>query len=109
MTLARYRAPLIGAIALLGASIAPSACAPTVIPAGAPIATPHIDADTVVLDDGIRLPLRRWLPREVMPRAVILALHGFDDYGNAFELPATYWAEHGVRSEERRVGKECRL
>ena len=31
-----------------------------------------------------------------MPRAVVLALHGFNDYSYAFDLPATYWAEHGV-------------
>ncbi len=31
-----------------------------------------------------------------MPRAVVLALHGFNDYSVAFDLPATYWAEHGV-------------
>lgn len=49
-----------------------------------------------MLNDGVRLPLRRWLPDGETPCAIILALHGFNDYSNAFELPATYWAEHGV-------------
>src|SRR5260370_42715343 len=47
-----------------------------------------------IADDGARLPLRRWLPRGGV-KAVILALHGFGDYGHAFEMPAQAWAEHG--------------
>ena len=35
-------------------------------------------------DDGTRLPLRSWLP-DGPPKAVILALHGFNDYSNAFD------------------------
>ncbi len=39
--------------------------------------------------------LRAWLP-EGKPRAVILALHGFNDYSNAFDKPGKEWAKHGV-------------
>jgi len=35
------------------------------------------------MDDGRRLPLRRWGAPD-KARAVVLALHGFNDYGNAF-------------------------
>ena len=45
--------------------------------------------------DGARLPLRKWLPQGPV-RAVILALHGFNDYGNAFEMPAKVWAARGI-------------
>jgi alpha-beta hydrolase superfamily lysophospholipase len=49
------------------------------------------------MPDGMRLPLRRWLPADGgSPRAVILALHGFNDYSTAFETPAAEWAEHGL-------------
>ena len=96
MRLARHCAPLLGAIAFFGLVLALPGCAPTAIPAGEPIVAPRIEADAVVLDDGVRRPLHRWLPRGDAPRAVILALHGFNDYGKAFELPATHWAEHGV-------------
>lgn len=48
-----------------------------------------------IADDGTRLPLREWLPRDGV-RAVILALHGFGDYSNAFAMPAQVWAEHGI-------------
>jgi alpha-beta hydrolase superfamily lysophospholipase len=63
----------------------------------APIGTvaPALTSDALIMDDGARLPLRVWLP-EGKPRAVILALHGFNDYSNAFEGPATAWRKRGV-------------
>ena len=48
-----------------------------------------------IADDGARLPLRKWLPRDGV-KAVILALHGFGDYSHAFEVPAQLWAERGI-------------
>ncbi len=48
-----------------------------------------------ITDDGTRLPLRKWLPRDGV-KAVILALHGFGDYSHAFEMPAQVWAERGI-------------
>ena len=68
----------------LVASSAPAA------PAG-----PQLAAHEFVAADGTRLPLRVWLP-EGEVEAVILALHGFNDYSNAFEAPATALAFRGV-------------
>jgi acylglycerol lipase len=48
-----------------------------------------------IADDGTRLPLRKWLPRDGV-KAVILALHGFGDYSNAFAMPAQIWSERGI-------------
>src|SRR5712691_4135935 len=48
-----------------------------------------------ITDDGTRLPLRRWLPRDGV-KAVILALHGFGDYSHAFEMPARVWTSRGI-------------
>jgi alpha-beta hydrolase superfamily lysophospholipase len=45
--------------------------------------------------DGERLPMRKWLPRGEV-KAVILGLHGFNDYSNAFDIPAQEWAKQGV-------------
>jgi alpha-beta hydrolase superfamily lysophospholipase len=45
--------------------------------------------------DGARLPLRKWLPKGSVS-AVILALHGFGDYSNAFEMPAQVWRARGI-------------
>jgi acylglycerol lipase len=42
------------------------------------------------------LPRRAWLPDAEPPRAVILAIHGFNDYSNAFNDFGAYAAERGV-------------
>lgn len=42
----------------------------------------------------MRLPLRHW--DAPAPIAVIVALHGMSDYSNAFDMPATWWAENGI-------------
>jgi len=46
--------------------------------------------------DGAVLPLRRWLPAGAASTAVVVALHGFNDYSNFFEAPAAYLSNHGV-------------
>jgi acylglycerol lipase len=45
--------------------------------------------------DGARLPLRKWLPKGRVA-AVILALHGFNDYSDAFAMPAQVWVARGI-------------
>jgi alpha-beta hydrolase superfamily lysophospholipase len=56
---------------------------------------PQLQQDAVVSFDGARLPLKEWdAPGE--PWAVIVALHGMNDYANAFHLAAPWWAEQGV-------------
>ena len=60
---------------------------------------PHLTEASFIAADGQNLPLRKWLPRgngkgEV--KAVILALHGFNDYANAFDGPGEIWAEEGI-------------
>ncbi len=56
---------------------------------------PAFIGDSFLTTDGLRLPLRRWLPPG-RPKAVILALHGFNDYSHAFAMPAKIWAEAGI-------------
>jgi acylglycerol lipase len=52
-------------------------------------------ADTFYAADDAPLPYRSWLPRG-KPRAVIVAVHGFNDYSRAFIGTGTYFAKHGV-------------
>lgn len=77
------------ALGLLGA------CSPRLEPAGPAIQAPVLMDDKVVQADGTALPLRRWLPGTT-PRAVIVALHGFNDYARAFEKPGAYWATRSI-------------
>jgi alpha-beta hydrolase superfamily lysophospholipase len=72
-------------------------CAPERQYAGPAVEAPRIDAasDFVVTADNFALPLRQWLPHG-KPKAVILALHGMNDYSYAFEKPATEWEKLGI-------------
>lgn len=72
-----------------------AACAPLEFPAGPRTAPARLEPDAFVTADGARLPLRAWLP-EGDARAVVLALHGFNDYGSAFEAPAQVLVRHGI-------------
>lgn len=77
------------ALLLLSAAGAASlpGCAPRVIPAGPPVGQPALAEDALVMADGVRLPLRVWRPPEgVRPRAVVLALHGFNDHAGNFMI-----------------------
>ena len=73
-----------------------AACAPTVIPAGESVRVPLLSGDKYVAADGMALPLAVWNAENGPPRAVILGLHGFGDYRNAFEEPAAIWARDGI-------------
>lgn len=56
---------------------------------------PQFGASGFVAADGQVLPARKWLPQGAV-KAVILALHGINDYSNAFAIPAAEWASHGI-------------
>ena len=77
-------------------------CAPFHTPPGPPIAPPRLADSHLIMADGARLPLRRWGPQSPAaatagrPRAVVLALHGFNDYSKAFDGPARAFAKAGI-------------
>src|SRR5207244_9318160 len=60
-----------------------------------PSPQPRLTENGFIAADGAVLPLRKWLPKNEV-KAVILALHGFNDYSNAFTMPAPLWAERGI-------------
>lgn len=70
-------------------------CAPWHTPPGAATDHPILTNTHFIATDGSHLPLRRWHP-DGPPRAVILALHGFNDYSKAFDSPARTLAEAGI-------------
>lgn len=59
-----------------------------------PAASLRVDA-LFTMPDGARLPVREWLPAG-KPRAILLALHGFNDSRDAMELPAPVFAGSGI-------------
>jgi alpha-beta hydrolase superfamily lysophospholipase len=72
-----------------------AACAPRLQLPGPTITAPRLSQDVIIAPDGARLPLRIWAP-DGPPKIAVLALHGFNDYSNAFEDPASEWAKHGI-------------
>lgn len=72
-----------------------NACAPRMQASGPFTGTPRIEANAFIARDGARLPLRSWKPAGT-PRIVVAALHGFNDYSRAFDVPAVSWAGVGI-------------
>ena len=89
------------AVAVLAAVFVISACAPTIAPPGPGAEAPQLTKNTFVTSDGLSLPMRQWLP-DGAPTAVVLALHGFNEYSKAFDkVPGApgvgpYLASQGV-------------
>ncbi|MFU8788414.1 MAG: lysophospholipase [Methylobacter sp.] len=75
--------------------ISQSACMPLTYPPGAKNTDAQLGANTYLTEDGVNLPLRHWLPK-TPAQAVIIALHGFNDYSRFFEAPGTYFSEQGI-------------
>ncbi|VAW80861.1 Lysophospholipase [hydrothermal vent metagenome] len=75
-----------------------AACAtPYRYPAGKTSVTPALLPGFAVMNDGYSLPVSSWLPEgKASCRAVLLALHGLNDYRNAFSDVGPFLAERGV-------------
>ena len=53
----------------------------------------RLTPSSAIMSDGYVLPMKTW-PSIVAPTAVVLALHGFNDYSNAFDAAARTFAEN---------------
>ena len=78
-----------------------SACTPLMVqhpftPA-ATFAGPRLEDAWVVSFDGARLGLQHW-DTAGEPWAVIVGVHGMNDYANAFHLAAPWWAGQGIET-----------
>ncbi len=78
-----------------------SACGARIAPPGPGGAKPQLTETHFVTADGLQLAVRKWLPAGDV-KAVVLAVHGFNDYSKAFDVApgapgvGPYLAEHGV-------------
>jgi alpha-beta hydrolase superfamily lysophospholipase len=55
---------------------------------------PALEADRFLTRDGVELEFVRW--NAASPRAIVVALHGMNDYSNAFSIPAPLWVRNGI-------------
>lgn len=74
-----------------------AACAPKEQPyVERPLGEPAFGESVFLASDGTELPFRQWLPSKKPMKAVVLALHGFNDYSHAFAGLGEYFAQRGV-------------
>jgi alpha-beta hydrolase superfamily lysophospholipase len=57
---------------------------------------PRLEPQAFVSFDGARLGLTRWDAEGGEPWAVIVGVHGMNDYANAFHLAGPSWARQGI-------------
>ena len=57
--------------------------------------TPEITASDFISFDGTHLALRSWIPKEP-PRAVVIAVHGFNDYSHFIHDAASYFVQQSI-------------
>ena len=73
-----------------------SACSPHLRLPGNAMIDPKLTSTAIVMPDGASLPLYTW-PHSGTPRAIVLALHGFNDYGEFVKDAAIYLGTQGVK------------
>ncbi len=71
------------------------ACAPRVQDFQPGLLGAKIQSNYFVSEDGKLLPMRSWAAIDT-PKAVLVALHGFNMYSGYFDEPATWWAGRGI-------------
>jgi acylglycerol lipase len=81
------------------AGCAPFVQGPAPIPTG--FSGPALGVDALIAADGTRLPMTVWPATDAGgqatdPWAVIVALHGMDDYAAAWITAGPYWAARGI-------------
>ncbi len=74
-----------------------SGCMPMTYPPGAQNNRAQLGMNIFLTEDGASLPLRHWLPKNE-PHAIIIALHGFNDYSRFFDSPGEYFSSQGIAS-----------
>lgn len=81
---------------LLGGAVLMACASPTVQRFGPPVHTPRLAPDHARMADGYRLPVRRWEPENGSHSAVVLALHGFNEYSGSFSALGERLAQDGI-------------
>jgi len=85
--------PIITPRRALLAGLALAGCTEARAPMGPVVTAPALRDDALIMADGLRLPLHAWHP-EGRPRAMMLALHGMNEYGLSFAEDAAPWFTH---------------
>ena len=74
-----------------------AACAPKYLEPTKVVQMPKLESSNFHTPDGTILPIRTWDPPEE-ENAVLIALHGFNDYSNFFDSPGKFLKARGILS-----------
>ncbi|TNE36628.1 MAG: alpha/beta fold hydrolase [Alphaproteobacteria bacterium] len=91
--ISRFRLQRTAALLLLALMLA--ACSPVVQEAGPEQGPPVLGESDFTTFDGEKLPVRRW-EAEGTPAAILIAVHGFNDYNNSYAFPGSWWRQQGI-------------
>ncbi|MGM0984711.1 MAG: alpha/beta hydrolase [Pseudomonadota bacterium] len=64
-------------------------------PPGPGVEEARLAENQVITEDGYRLPLRYW-PSDGEPQAIVLGIHGFNEYGGTFQILAEALSPRGI-------------
>ena len=73
-----------------------TACGPHTQQASPPGQPPQLDPGVATMPDGTRLPVSRWQARTEEPEAIILGVHGFNDYRRGWTVLGEDLRERGI-------------
>ncbi len=70
-------------------------CVPLIHPPGEKVTQARLNQKVYITEDGVFLPVKHWLPK-TDPDAIVVALHGFNDYSEFFQAAGQYLSERGI-------------
>ncbi|WP_169569043.1 alpha/beta hydrolase [Sneathiella limimaris] len=71
------------------------ACSPKIQPSKEAFRPATLQEAQFQAPDGVDLPLKTW--KSLDPeKAIVIAVHGFNDYRNGFAFPASWWMQRGI-------------
>ncbi len=70
-------------------------CVPLSHPPGEKVTKARLIEKLFITEDSVLLPVKHWLPKNY-PDAIVIALHGFNDYSEFFQGAGQYLSNHGI-------------
>jgi acylglycerol lipase len=86
----------ITALLILVAVLLSACAAPSFQKLAKVMSDPALKNNYFITHDEAYLPIRTWKSNDPTPRAIVIAVHGFNDYSNFFEAPGSFLAKNNI-------------
>lgn len=83
-------------ILIITVALVIAACTPQIHGPGEVNNPGRILSNRFITADEAMLPLKSWLPEQAPVKAVLIAIHGFNDYNNFFRQPGMFFSAQGI-------------